>query len=65
MTYHNIERRILKYLKDKPEGAIIQNFVDDFKINRYTILKSLLRLCAKGLVEEITYTQNCRVYRLK
>lgn len=65
MIYDDIEKKILRYLKKKPEGAIIQNFVNDLEFHRFTIQKRLLRLMIDGLVEEIVYTQNCKVYRLK
>ena len=65
MTYQNLDKRILRYLKKKPEGAIIQNFVDDMDFHRFTIQKRLLYLMYEGKVEEIVYTQNCKVYRLK
>ena len=65
MTYKYLDKRILKYLKDKPQGAIIQNFVDDMDFHRFTIQKRLLYLMYEGKIEEIVYTNNCKVYRLK
>ena len=65
MTYKNLDKRIIRYLKNKPEGAIIQNFVDDMNFHRFTIQKRLLYLMYEGKIVEIVYTQNCKVYKLK
>ena len=64
MTYVDIDKKILRYLKKKPEGVIIQNLVDVLDYHRFTIQKRLLRLMVDGLIEEVVYTQNCKVYRL-
>ena len=65
MTYKNLDKKIIRYLKNKPEGAIIQNFVDDMDFHRFTIQKRLLYLMYEGKIVEIVYTQNCKVYKLK
>lgn len=64
-TLQNVDKKIIKYLGNKPQGAIIQNFVDDLNHHRFTIQKRLLYLMYEGKIEEIVYTQNCKVYRLK
>jgi len=65
MTYKKLDREIIRYLKKKPEGAIIQNLVDDLKYHRFTIQKRLLRLMIENKITETVYTQNCKVYKLK
>jgi len=65
ITYKKVERKILNLLKNHPEGLIIQNFVDKLKYHRFTIQKRLLYLMYEGKIEEIVYTQNCKVYKLK
>ena len=65
ITYKKVERKILNLLKNHPEGLIIQNFVDKLKYHRFTIQKRLLYLMYEGKIEEVVYTQNCKVYRLK
>lgn len=64
-TLQLLDKKIIKFLSDKPQGAIIQNFVDSLDHHRFTIQKRLLYLIIEGKVEEIVYTQNCKVYRLK
>lgn len=61
----NVDRDIIKYLKKKPEGAILQNMIDDVGYHRFTIQKALYRLMIKGLVDEFIYSSNCKVYRYK
>ena len=65
MTYDDIDKKIIGYLNARPQGAIIQNFVDDLNYHRFTIQKRLLRLMIDDMVEEIIYSQNVKVYRLK
>ena len=65
MTYDDIDKKIISYLNARPQGAIIQNFVDDLNYHRFTIQKRLLRLMIDDMVEEIIYSQNVKVYRLK
>ena len=60
----DVDGKVLRYLSKKPEGAILQNMIDDLKFHRFTIQKALYRLMIKKEVEEIVYTQNCKVYRM-
>jgi len=60
-----VDKEVLKYLKKKPEGAILQNMINDIGFHRFTIQKALYRLMLKGLIDEIIYTHNCKVYKYK
>jgi len=60
-----VDLKVLHYLKKKPEGAILQNMIDDLKYHRFTIQKALYRLMIKNLITETIYTQNVKVYRYK
>ena len=59
------DKKVLNYLRKKPEGAILQNMIDDLHYHRFTIQKALYRLMLKGLVVERVYSQNAKVYWFK
>ena len=61
----NVDRDIIKYLKKRPQGAILQNMIEDIGYHRFTIQKALYRLMIRGLVDEHIYSSNCKVYRYK
>lgn len=64
MTYDDIDKKIIRFLKNKPEGAIIQNMVDTIDHHRFTIQKRLIKLVGDGRIKEVVYTQNVKVYWL-
>jgi len=61
----DIDKEVLKYLKRKTEGAILQNMIDDLHYHRFTIQKALYRLMLKDLIIERIYSQNVKVYWFK
>ena len=62
---NEVDTKVLRYLKRKPEGAILQNMIDDLHYHRFTIQKAIYRLMIKDLIIERIYSQNVKVYWFK
>ena len=60
------KQMIIKALMShKEDGLTIQNLIDITKLARGTIKISLLYLIIDGVVREIEYTKNSKVYKIR